>query len=91
MNSRNARLGMVLFLVYLALYGTFVLVNAFSPETMERTPFAGVNLAILSGFGHVISAFLLALIYGALCGDEDVFSEGTSEAEENQQGGEARE
>ena len=67
--ARNARHGLVLFAVYLLLYGTFVAVSAFAPELMERT-WAGVNLAILSGFGLIAAAFVLALIYGWLCRSE---------------------
>jgi uncharacterized membrane protein (DUF485 family) len=67
MNTRNSRIGMVLFVVYLVLYGGFVLLNTFSPTTMEATPIAGINVAILYGFGLIISAFVLALIYGFLC------------------------
>jgi len=60
----QSRLGLVLFLLYLVLYGGFVLLNAFSPKTMELTPIAGINLAILYGFGLIIAAIVLALIYG---------------------------
>lgn len=67
MQSRNARIGMILFLIYLALYGGFVFLNAFAAEVMETTPLAGVNLAILYGFGLIVMALVLALIYGALC------------------------
>lgn len=67
MNTRNSRIGMVLFAVYLLLYGGFVLLNTFSPTTMEATPVAGINVAILYGFGLIIAAFVLALIYGFLC------------------------
>lgn len=67
MRERNARIGFVLFGVYLVLYGGFLLLNAFSPKTMELTPFAGVNLAILYGFGLIIAALILALLYGLLC------------------------
>jgi uncharacterized membrane protein (DUF485 family) len=66
----NARLGLILFGVYLVLYGGFVLLNAFSPQTMESTPVAGVNLAILYGFGLIIGAIFLALLYGFLCREE---------------------
>ena len=69
-SRRNTRYGLVLFAIYLALYGAFVLVNAFAPEVMERTPVAGVNLAILSGFGLIGAAFVLAMIYGWLCRSE---------------------
>jgi len=68
--SRNTRYGLALFATYLALYGAFVLVNAFAPGVMERMPFGGVNLAILSGFGLIGAAFLLALVYGWLCRGE---------------------
>ena len=71
MDTRNARIGMVLFVVYLALYGGFVLLNAFSPQTMEATPlggpFTGVNLAILFGFGLILVAIVMSLLYGFLC------------------------
>ena len=68
--ARNTRYGLALFAVYVVLYGAFVLVNAFAPEVMERTPVAGVNLAILSGFGLIGAAFLLAMVYGWLCRSE---------------------
>ncbi len=71
MRRYNARIGMVLFGVYLLLYGGFVFLNAFAPETMELTPLAGVNLAILYGFGLIIAALVLALIYGWLCKPQD--------------------
>ena len=67
METRNARIGLVLFGVYLLLYGGFVLLNAFSPDTMEITPVAGINLAILYGFGLIATALILALVYGWLC------------------------
>ncbi len=70
MQTRNARIGFVLFLVYLMLYGGFVFLNAFAAESMEATPLAGVNLAILYGFGLIVAAFVLALVYGWLADQE---------------------
>ena len=67
MEKRNARIGLVLFGFYVLLYGGFVLLNAFSPETMEVTPLAGVNLAILFGFGLIGVAIVLSVVYGLLC------------------------
>lgn len=66
-STRNTRIGLSLFAVYLLLYGGFVLLAAFSPETMEATPLAGVNLAIWFGFGLIGAAILLALFYGWTC------------------------
>ena len=71
MQSRNARIGWKLFFVYLLLYCGFVGINTFSPATMEKTPFAGVNLAIWYGMALIIGAFVLALIYGMVCKPED--------------------
>jgi uncharacterized membrane protein (DUF485 family) len=70
MSRRNARIGMVLFCVYLVFYGGFVLLNAFAPDVMERTPWAGVNLAIWYGFALIVVAMALALLYGWWCGPE---------------------
>ncbi|MCA9082206.1 MAG: DUF485 domain-containing protein [Planctomycetaceae bacterium] len=67
MAARNARIGLILFGIYLVIYGSFVLLNALAPQLMESTPFAGVNLAILFGFGLIIAAFVLSLLYGWLC------------------------
>jgi uncharacterized membrane protein (DUF485 family) len=64
MINRVSRIGLVLFAVYLVLYGGFVLLAAFSPQTMEMTPLAGVNLAIWYGFGLIVAALVLALVYG---------------------------
>ena len=69
MANRNARLGFVLFCTYLVMYGGFVGLSAFRPGMMERTPFAGVNLAIWYGMGLILAAFALALVYGWLCDD----------------------
>jgi uncharacterized membrane protein (DUF485 family) len=65
--ARRARYGLVLFAVYLSLYGSFMLVNAFAPAWMQTTPAAGVNLAIWWGFGLIVAAMVLALVYAWLC------------------------
>jgi uncharacterized membrane protein (DUF485 family) len=80
METRAARIGLVLFCVYLALYGGFVFLSAFSAETMEATPVAGVNVAILYGFFLIISAIVLSLIYGVVCGREGESSDAVSTA-----------
>ena len=64
MQNHNGRVGLVLFGVYVILYVGFVLLNAFAPEVMEITPLAGVNLAVLYGFGLIVAAVMVAIIYG---------------------------
>ena len=66
-SARNTRIGLSLFGVYLLLYGGFVVLAAFWPDLMETTPLAGVNLAIWYGFGLIVAAIVLALIYGWAC------------------------
>jgi uncharacterized membrane protein (DUF485 family) len=71
--SRNARRGLVLFLIYFAMYAAFLLVNVFSPETMARTTISlprdrelslgGPNLAVAGGIGLIFAAIVLALVY----------------------------
>jgi len=67
LSSRNARMGLVLFILYLAFYAGFMGVNAFSPLTMKWSPLGGVNLAILYGLALIVGAVLLALVYMFLC------------------------
>lgn len=66
-SQRNARYGVILFTVYLILYAIFVLLNTFFPEAMDAVPFAGINLSIIYGFGLIVMALVLALIYSWLC------------------------
>ena len=61
--SRNARVGLWLFLVYLILYGGFMALNAFAPQKMSAAPFGGVNLAVLYGLLLIVAAFVLAMVY----------------------------
>jgi len=63
----NARLGMLFFLIYLAIYASFVLLCTFSLDTMSRPWIGGVNIAIWYGFGLIIGAFVLASAFLVLC------------------------
>ena len=61
--SRNARVGLGLFFVYLILYAGFMGLSAFFPQKMALSPFGGVNLAVLYGLLLIVAAFVLALVY----------------------------
>ena len=67
--SRNARYGLILFAVYVAFYLGFMLICAIAPAKMSEpvAMFGGVNLAIAYGFGLIVVALLLALVYMILC------------------------
>lgn len=80
--ARNARYGLILFAIYVVLYLGFMLLSVLRPDLMDAEPLgegvpgAGVNLAILYGFGLIAAALVLALIYMVLCRERG--SEGPS-------------
>jgi uncharacterized membrane protein (DUF485 family) len=61
--SAEGPLRLWLFALYLALYLGFMLLTAFALPVMASAPFGGVNLAVLYGFGLIVAAFVLALLY----------------------------
>ena len=63
----NARLGIVLFILYLLIYAGFVALSAFAPSVMAKPVLGGVNLAVVYGFALIGLAFVLAIIYAMLC------------------------
>jgi len=65
--NRNARYGLILFAIYVALYAGFIYLAVFQRESMALLLPGGVNLAIAYGFGLIIAALALALLYMALC------------------------
>lgn len=75
----HSRLAMTLFSVYLLLYAGFVLLNAFYPDVMEATPWWGINVAVLYGFGLIVAAIGMALVYGLVTSWERPSHEPTGE------------
>ncbi|MCA9039906.1 MAG: DUF485 domain-containing protein [Planctomycetaceae bacterium] len=65
--ERNTRYGLRLFTVYLFLYLGYILLSTFTPQMMQDIKIGGVNLSVMYGFGLIIAALILALIYGWLC------------------------
>jgi uncharacterized membrane protein (DUF485 family) len=66
LSRRNTRAGLVLFFVYLACYALFMGLAAFAPQAMAQ-PEVGINLAIASGMGLIIGAFVIAALYMWAC------------------------
>ena len=65
--NRNARYGLILFAVYVVLYGGFVFLAVFRTDVMGAIMPGGANLAIAYGFALIGAALLLALLYVYLC------------------------
>lgn len=65
--SRNARYGLILFAVYVVLYGGFIYLSVFQTETLGKPIVAGMNLAVVYGFGLIVAALVLSMVYWVLC------------------------
>jgi uncharacterized membrane protein (DUF485 family) len=66
-DPRDARLGLILIILYVFLYAGFILLVVAAPKLIASPAIAGVNLAIVYGFGLIVAAFVLAIIYSAMC------------------------
>ena len=66
-SSYKSRLGVRMFWIYAIVYAGFVLINVIWPTTMNTEIVAGLNLAVVYGFGLIVLAMILALIYNWLC------------------------
>lgn len=66
--SRESRIGLFLFAVYVLLYSGFMALAAWRPQWMSiAMPLGSVNLAIMYGMGLILAALILALIYMLAC------------------------
>jgi uncharacterized membrane protein (DUF485 family) len=57
---RASRVGLLLFGVYVLLYGGFITLVLVRPDLVAARPFGGVNVAIASGLGLIVAAIVLA-------------------------------
>lgn len=62
----KTKLGIWMFLVYTLIYAVFVGINSVNPSLMEST-IMGQTLAVVFGFGLIIVAFIMAIIYNFFC------------------------
>ena len=63
----KSKLGIYLFIFYCIVYAGFVAINTVGPKLMGVIVFAGLNLACVYGFGLIILAIVMGLIYNAMC------------------------
>lgn len=52
-----------MFWLYAIVYAGFIIINVMNPVMMEGHVFSGLNLAVVYGFGLIVFALVLALIY----------------------------
>jgi uncharacterized membrane protein (DUF485 family) len=67
LTAANASSGLWLFALYCLAYGVFMYLAAFSPQTLAMVTPLGPNLAIVYGFGLILGAMVVALLYMLLC------------------------
>ena len=65
--SEKAKIGLVLCVVYGIVYAGFVAINAVAPKTMGMNVVAGLNLAVIYGFGLIVLAIVMGLVYNHVC------------------------
>ena len=65
------RLGVKMFIFYAVFYVIFVAINVTVPRLMETTIIFGLNLAVTYGFGLIVLALIMALIYNFMCGRQE--------------------
>ena len=63
----KAKLGIYMFLIYVLVYAGFIVINLLLPKAMKIVIFAGLNLASVYGFGLIILAIAMGLLYNFLC------------------------
>jgi uncharacterized membrane protein (DUF485 family) len=63
----KAKLGIRLFWVYCLIYAGFVVINTVKPSLMEVEVVLGQNLATIYGFGLIVLAIVLGLVYNHMC------------------------
>lgn len=68
----KSKLGLRLFFVYGLIYAAFVLINTAKPQTMAINVFLGLNLAVVFGFGLIVLAIVMGLIYNAVCTRKEI-------------------
>lgn len=65
--AKKARLGVIMFFFYTAIYAGFVAIGLFAPELMGMEILAEQNIAIIYGFGLIILAIIMGFIYNYFC------------------------
>lgn len=66
-SKKKARLGVWLFIVYTIVYAIFVAVGVLNYEAMGKIVLGNQNLAVVFGFGLIVLAIIMGLIYNQIC------------------------
>lgn len=65
--KRKTRLGIWMFIFYTIVYGVFVAIGVTNYEAMSIQVIGELNLAVTYGFGLILLAIVLGLVYNMRC------------------------
>ncbi|HEY8909462.1 MAG TPA: DUF485 domain-containing protein [Desulfosporosinus sp.] len=74
LDKKKSRLGVLMFIIYTVVYAGFILINVMDNKVMRMT-IGDLNVAIVYGFGLIILALVLAIIYNQICTNAEKVSE----------------
>ncbi len=63
----NQRLGLKLFAIYAAVYFLYIVICVAWVELLDATWVLGIPNSVVFGFGLILLALVIALVYGILC------------------------
>lgn len=66
-SKQKAKVGLVLFGFYSLIYAGFVFINTLTPKAMGAEVLFGLNLAVVYGFGLIILAIVMGVLYNHYC------------------------
>jgi uncharacterized membrane protein (DUF485 family) len=65
--DKKAKVGLILFFVYSLIYAGFVFINTLETSIMSTKVFFNLNLAVVYGFGLIILAIVMGVLYNHYC------------------------
>lgn len=78
--SFKSRLGLIMFAAFAPIYIVFILITVINPRLMAMDV-GSLNLAVVYGFGIIISAIVFAIIYNRICSKREKQDEDTEKVE----------
>ncbi len=66
-SKKKSRLGIILFLVYAAVYTGYAYIGVAHTELLSVKAIGNVNLSIVYGFGIILLAIVMGFVYSLIC------------------------
>lgn len=67
----KSKIGLTLFWIYALIYAAFIVINVIDPKIMGLILFGGLNLAVIYGFGLIILAIIMGILYNNYCNKKE--------------------